>query len=132
MIGTIAVVGSSLAGLAYSKIVGGTNELLQMYSRGGNHIYSDPCIGSAYKARLYGDGTATWIKEVTFPAYTDERGKVETGVKLSNGQWIEFKAIIYNYVENGNTYVRMESYVDDRQKRWAVGAATSSISSNIQ
>jgi hypothetical protein len=97
----------------YAKIVNTTNDLLQMYSRGGNHIYSDPCIGSAYKARLYGDGTATWIKEVTFPAYTEERGKVQATEKPLDGRWVGFKAVIYNFVENGKTYVHMESYIDD-------------------
>jgi hypothetical protein len=48
------------------KIVSSTNDLLRMYSGGGRHTYSHPRIGSAYKARLYGDGKATWIiKEVT-------------------------------------------------------------------
>jgi hypothetical protein len=84
-----------------------------MYSRGANHIYSNPCIGSGYKARLYGDGSATWIKEVTFPAYTGERGKVQVTAKPLDGRWIGFKAVIYNFVENGKTYVRMESYIDD-------------------
>jgi hypothetical protein len=28
-------------------------------------------------------------------------------------RWIGFKAVIYNFVENGKTYVRMESYIDD-------------------
>ncbi|MER3407328.1 MAG: hypothetical protein C4292_00430 [Nitrososphaera sp.] len=97
----------------YAKIVNSTNHLLQMYSRGGNHIYSNPCIGSAYKARLFGDGTATWIKEVTFPAYTEEQGKVRATEKPVDDRWVGFKAVIYNFVENGNTYVRMESYIDD-------------------
>ena len=97
----------------YAKIVNSTNHLLQMYSRGANHIYSNPCIGSAYKARLYGDGSATWIKEVTFPAYTEERGGVQATDKPLDSRWVGFKAVIYNFVENGNTYVRMESYIDD-------------------
>lgn len=45
----------------YAKIVNMTedSDLLQMYSRGGKHTYTDPCIGSAYKARLCGNGMAT-------------------------------------------------------------------------
>jgi len=97
----------------YAKITSSSNDLLQMYSRGGRHVYSDPCIGSAYKARLYGDGTATWIKEVTFPAYTEERGKVQATTKPLDGRWVGFKAVIYNIEDNGKTYVRMESYIDD-------------------
>ena len=98
----------------YAKIVNTTDDLLQMYSRGGRHTYSDPCIGSAYKARLYGDGNATWIKEVTFPAYTEERGNMKATTKPLDGRWVGFKAIIYNIEgPDGQTFVRMESYIDD-------------------
>jgi hypothetical protein len=99
---------------AYAKIVSTTDDLLQMYSRGGRHTYSDPCIGSAYKARLYGNGVTTWAKEVTFPAYTEERGKMQSTTLPLDGRWVGFKAIIYNVVgSDGKTYVRMESYIDD-------------------
>ena len=98
----------------YAKIISTTDDLLQMYSRGGKHTYSDPCLGSAYKARLYGDGTAAWVKEVTFPAYTSERGKVHATTNPLDGRWVGFKAVIYNVIgSDGKTYVRMESYIDD-------------------
>jgi hypothetical protein len=97
----------------YAKIVGGSNELLQMYSRGGHHTSSNECLGSAYKARLYGDGEARWVKEVTHPAYTGNRGEGQaTNTPLAD-RWIGFKAVIYNFVENGKTYVKMQSYIDD-------------------
>lgn len=97
----------------YAKINQTTNSLLQMYSRGGHHSSSDPCLGSAYKARLYGDGRAGWVKEVTHPAYTPTIGFVQaTDTRLEN-RWVGFKAVIYNFVENGTTYVRLESYIDD-------------------
>jgi hypothetical protein len=97
----------------YAKIVGGANELLQMYSRGGHHTSSNECLGSAYKARLYGEGEARWVKEVTHPAYTANRGEGQaTNTPLAD-RWIGFKAVIYNFVENGKTYVRLESYIDD-------------------
>jgi len=97
----------------YAKIVGGSNELLQMYSRGGHHTSSDECLGSAYKARLYGDGEARWVKEVTHPAYTSNRGSMQATNEPLEDRWVGFKAVIYNFVENGRTYVRMESYIDD-------------------
>jgi hypothetical protein len=96
----------------YAKIVGGSNELLQMYSRGGHHTDKDQCLGSAYKARLYGDGTATWNKEITHPAYAGNRGEKHVTESLE-GKWVGFKAVIYNIVEDGKTYVRLESYIDD-------------------
>jgi hypothetical protein len=97
----------------YAKIVSGSNELLQMYSRGGHHTTTNECLGSAYKARLYGDGEARWVKEVTHPAYTGNRGSVQATANSLEGKWIGFKAVIYNFVQDGKTYVRMESYIDD-------------------
>jgi hypothetical protein len=97
----------------YAKMVGGSNELLQLYSRGGHHTSSNECLGSAYKARFYGDGDAAWVKEVTHPAYAGNRGSAHpTDVPLAD-RWIGLKAVIYNFEENGNTYVRLESYIDD-------------------
>jgi hypothetical protein len=98
----------------YAKMVSGSNELVQWYSRGGHHTSSNECLGSAYKARLYGDGEARWVKEVTHPAYTSNKGSVQATDDLLKGRWIGFKAVIYNFVENGKTYVRMESYIDDQ------------------
>ena len=45
----------------YAKMESGSNELLQLYSRGGHHTSSNECLGSAVKARLYGDGEARLI-----------------------------------------------------------------------
>jgi hypothetical protein len=98
----------------YAKMVSGT-PLIQLYSRGGHH-YSDPdsaCEGSAYKARLYGNGNAAWVKEVNHPAYTSAKGTVDSTDRQIEDRWVGFKAVIYNVVENGRTYVRMESYIDD-------------------
>jgi hypothetical protein len=98
----------------YAKIVGGSHDLLQMYSRGGHHTSSDPCLGSAYKARLYGSGNAAWVKEVTHPAYAGNRGTIQATTKPLDGRWVGFKAVIYNIVgSDGRTYVHMESYIDD-------------------
>jgi hypothetical protein len=97
----------------YAKMVSGSNELLQMYSRGGHHTSSNECLGSAYKARLYGDGEARWVKEVTHPAYTGNRGAMQVTDDPLKGRWIGFKAVIYNFVQDGKTFVRMQSYVDD-------------------
>jgi hypothetical protein len=97
----------------YAKIESGSNELLQMYSRGGHHTSRDECLGSAYKARLYGNGVAAWNKEVTHPAYAGNRGEMVATTEPLEDRWVGFKAVIYNFVENGNTYVRLESYIDD-------------------
>jgi hypothetical protein len=50
---------------------------------------------------------------VTHPAYTSNRGSVQATANSLEGKWIGFKAVIYNFVQDGKTYVRMESYIDD-------------------
>jgi hypothetical protein len=97
----------------YAKIEGGSNELLQLYSRGGHHTSRDECLGSAYKARLYGNGEAAWNKEITHPAYAGNRAETRATTEPLEDRWVGFKAVIYNFEENGNTYVRLESYIDD-------------------
>jgi F5/8 type C domain-containing protein len=103
----------------YAKMVSGT-QLIQAYSRGGHH-YADPasdCEGSAYKARLYGNGNAAWVKEVNHPAYTGSKGTVDATDRQIQNKWVGFKAVIYNIVENGKTFVKMESYIDDDVTGW--------------
>jgi hypothetical protein len=97
----------------YAKIEGGSNELLQLYSRGGHHTSRDECLGSAYKARLYGNGEAAWNKEITHPAYAGNRAETRATTEPLEDRWVGFKAVIYNFVDDGNTYVRLESYIDD-------------------
>jgi len=97
----------------YAKMISGSNELIQWYSRGGHHTSSNECLGSAVKARLYGDGEARWVKEINHPAYSSNRGSVQATNEPLDDRWIGFKAVMYNFVENGRTYVRMESYIDD-------------------
>jgi hypothetical protein len=98
----------------YAKIISSSDDILQIYSRGGHHTSSDPCLGSAYKARLYGDGRAAFVKEVTHPAYAGNRGIVQATDQPLDGRWVGFKAVIYNVVgSDGKTYVHMESYIDD-------------------
>jgi hypothetical protein len=97
----------------YAKMVSGSNELIQWYSRGGHHTSSNECLGSAVKARLYGDGEARWVKEINHPAYTSNRGSVQATNTPLEDRWIGFKAVMYNFVQDGKTYVRMQSYIDD-------------------
>jgi hypothetical protein len=98
---------------AYAKLESGSTELLQLYSRGGHHTDRDQCEGSAYKARLYGNGVAAWTKEITHPAYAGNRGMMQATETPLEDRWVGFKAVIYNVVENGEEYVRLESYIDD-------------------
>ena len=53
------------------------------------------------------------VKEVMHPSYTSNRGSVQATETPLMDRWVGFKAVMYNFVENGKTYVRMESYIDD-------------------
>jgi len=99
----------------YAKVVsvGSSGRVLQMYSRGGHHSSNTPCAGSAYKSRLWFDRTATWVKEICHPAYTSNRGRETVTTTPIVGRWIGHKAVIYNVTEGNQTFVRMESYLDD-------------------
>jgi hypothetical protein len=96
--------------------------IIQLYARGGHHSTDEPCLGSAYKARLYMDGHTTFVKEVNHPAYTDETGEAQVIEPFSVGQWMGFKMVIYN-VDNDKA-VHMESWVDegDIGKNWKLAS----------
>ncbi|MGE0550933.1 MAG: discoidin domain-containing protein [Kofleriaceae bacterium] len=97
---------------SYAKVTSGGG-LLQMYSRGGHHSSNRPCEGSAIKSRMYIDGKMGWVKEINHPAYTFNRGVVSAdGGRSHMNKWIGHKAVIYNFTENGKTYVRMQNYID--------------------
>ena len=98
---------------AYAKIVNSTNNLLQMYSRGGHHSDNNQCIRSAYKGRLYGDGHITFVKEVTHPAHTSNKGSLQATTTPLKDRWVGFNVVIHNFVQNGKTYVHMESYIEN-------------------
>jgi hypothetical protein len=97
----------------YAKIVGGTNQLLQQYSRGGHHTDTNQCLGSAYKGRLYGDGHTTIVKEITHPAYTSNKASFQATTQPLKDRWVGFKTVIYNIVEDGHTYVKIQTYIDN-------------------
>lgn len=83
------------------------NDLIQMYGRGGHHTDKDPCLGVTYKARFYADGNTAWIKEITHPAYTHEKGNEKQD--SIQEKWMGLKAIIYDV----DKHVRLEIYTRD-------------------
>lgn len=101
-----------------SESVGGSvNYVWQMYSRGGHHGAANACEGSAMKGRFRAYNAETRIvKEVCHSAYADNRASV-TGISgVPNGfgdnRWHGCKVIIYNIIENGVAYPKVEIYVD--------------------
>lgn len=105
---------------SYSKWTAGSNAngyMAQDYGgRGGHHSDSTPerkCMGSAYKGAYMQTGTAKCRKEVEHPNYASSKNEVQATTKPLKGHWIGRKTVIYNIVENGKTYPKIEVYVDD-------------------
>lgn len=104
----------------YSKWVAGSNAngyMAQDYgARGGHHSDSTAarkCMGSAYKGAYMQTGKAKCRKEVEHPNYADSKNEQVATTKPLKGHWLGRKTIIYNIVELGKTYPKIELYVDD-------------------
>ena len=85
---------------------------VEIYSRGSIHSSDSPCLGSAYKGKFLGDGTIEWVKEVTHPAYTERETDMLIPEETRHSQWVGVKVVMYNFIENGTTNVRLEMYED--------------------
>jgi hypothetical protein len=99
----------------YAKFISldaGASDLLQLYSRGGHHSSNTPCEGSAMKGRFYGNRNCAVVKEVNHPAYCSNRGTAQMPSGYNNKKWNGYKTIIYNIVESGKTYVKVEQWLD--------------------
>ena len=89
----------------------------QLYQKGGHHTGSRHCEGGAYKFRFRAqtDGV-TFAKEACHSNYSsnvaETTGNLPGTGGFANGRWHGVKAVQYNIVEDGNTYVRLETYVD--------------------
>lgn len=98
----------------YAKTTNSGDVLLQEYSRGGHHSDSNQCLGSAMKGRFW-EQHSSITKEVTHPAYTSNKNNIPISAMPSsydNNKWQGYKTMIYNINENGNNYVKVETYVD--------------------
>jgi hypothetical protein len=94
--------------------------VFQMYTRGGDkHSKSDPGPGSCYKSRLLFNGTCAMVKELQHPIYTGNiKGGTATrpAIKDNNDRrWFGIKQCCWNWHESstGNTYVHIETWIDD-------------------
>ena len=84
------------------------------YARGGTHTGSgNPlgCEGTAYKADLfYGSGQVRYAKEQWHVHYLFTGSKPSPA--NSNGKFVGFKAVMYNIIQDGQTAVKLEIWVD--------------------
>lgn len=99
----------------------------QFYMKGGHHTSARHCEGCAYKFRWWNvekessgsnynvhRGSVSFDKEICHSAYAGDFGKTINNFNgdFGNGDWHGSKAVQYDIVENGNTYVKLELYAD--------------------
>jgi hypothetical protein len=94
---------------------------LAWYARSGKHSNKSPCEGTGLIGGIHTDGTVEWKKEILFrEGYTDGRAKAKVVVDPIIGRWIGWKVVIYNFDNNNNTAVKMESYIDNKDTNYWV------------
>jgi hypothetical protein len=106
---------------AYQKLMSpDTKYVFQMYRGGGHHSslsVERQCWGAAYKTAMLSDGSNgasnSCRKEVNHPAYCSNRAVTKASTKPLANRWIGMKQVVYNYLKNGKTFVRIEVHIDD-------------------
>jgi hypothetical protein len=95
----------------------------QLYGRGGSHESSAKarCEAACYKIGLARrdtndrkEGDVEVRKEPVHDCYLNSQGTTKATDKPVKGRWIGLKQVIYNYKDNGNTYVANEIWIDDK------------------
>jgi hypothetical protein len=87
-----------------------TDDNFAWYNRGGRHTDSVPCEGTAYKGHVFYSGKTRFAKEQWHVSYVFSPYK--TATSSIEDKWIGFKYIVYNFVQNGNTVVKMQNWID--------------------
>ena len=98
----------------YVKVISGSSgENFAWYGRGGRHTgdgYPEGCEGSAYKGDLYYDGRTRFAKEQWHVSYVFSPHKQPMG--SIEDKWVGFKTMMWNTIQNGNTVVKMQIWLD--------------------
>jgi len=94
----------------YVKLISGSGDTFTWYARGGRHSDSYECEGTAYKSWLWYNGRTEFAKEQVHPDTTTTAEKSATG--SLTGKWIGFKFVMYNFQQNGKTFVKLETWLD--------------------
>jgi hypothetical protein len=119
---------------AYAR--GGTHSNVLMRGSDGKKRYLN-CVGSAYKGRIYFRGDASVAKEIGHSVYASKARHIQdtltgswapigknlfsplvnnynlTDGQYYGGRWIGLKVIIFDFLENGKEYARIQTYIDD-------------------
>jgi hypothetical protein len=98
-------------------ISGDSTDSWTWYGRGGHHTgsgFPDGCEGTAYKANLAYVGKARFAKEQwhVHYVYTSYKSSPAPLPASSIGKFVGYKAIMYNFQQNGKTVVKLEIWVD--------------------
>jgi hypothetical protein len=91
------------------------------YTRGGRHTgdgYPEGCEGSALKGSLsYTNGQVRWAKEQWHVSYVFQPWL--NSPASADGKFVGFKTVMYNMEQNGQTAVKLETYVDpNNNNQW--------------
>ena len=118
---------------AYAR--GGIHSNELMAGSDGKERYLN-AVGSAYKGRIYFNGDASVAKEVGHSVYAPDRHiqdkssgewtrigrnlfrSLVNNYNLVDGQyyggrWIGLKVVIFDFLEDGNEYAKIQTYIDD-------------------
>ena len=90
-----------------------TGDNFAWYDRGGRHTgggYPEGCEGTGYKGDLHYDGRTRFAKEQWHVNYVFSPYK--TATSSIEDKWIGFKYIVYNFIQNGKTVVKMQNWID--------------------
>jgi F5/8 type C domain len=98
----------------YVKMNTGASDNFAWYNRGGRHTgsgYPDGCEGTGYKGDLFYNGRTRIAKEQWHVSYVFS--PTTSAVNSIEDRWVGFKYVVYNFQENGETFVKMENWIDN-------------------
>ena len=89
------------------------------YNRGGRHTSEQPCEGTAYMGDVYYSGKTRFPKEQWHNGGYSFSPTVSAVSSLED-RWVGIKYVVYNFVQNGKTVVKLENWIDNNNNgNWA-------------
>lgn len=103
------------------KFNSGSDDDWTWYARGGRNTgngWPEGCEGTQYKGSLeYTSGRVRWAKEQWHVSYVFSPWKDSSA--SGDHKFVGFKVVMYNFLLDGKTAVKMESYVDpNNDNQW--------------
>lgn len=83
------------------------------YARGGQHTDLAECEGTVYHGNIQKDGESRFAKEQWHPggySFTEPSQVMDP----IDGRWIGYKFVMYNFENNGETVVKLENWIDEK------------------